>query len=488
MTDVTQNCLPLDATLRDVLQRLNAGVGGVVLMVDGDTILKGLFTDGDVRRALLHGASLEESADEYMTTDFTAGHIDFSREANVALLSERIRHLPILDAEGRPVDLLSWADLWRVPVMEPSLGGNEIKYVTDCIASGWISSKGSYVTRFEEAFAEYLGVKYALTTSNGTTALHLALVAMGIEAGDEVIVPNLTFGASANVVVHCGATPMLVDVDPETWNLDAEQLEAAITPQTKAIMPVHLYGHPTEMTTVLEIANRHNLLVLEDAAEALGAQYRGQFVGGLGDAGAFSFFANKIITTGEGGMVVTNDDDLYDKMVVMRAHGMRPMHRYWHEYAGYNYRLTNIQAAIGLAQLERLDEFLAYREQVVARYHEYLSEVNGLILPPNKDWARNVFWLYSVLVDETVTGIDRDTLAEKLAERGIETRPVFYPLHQQPAYQSAKTVGEYPISERLASQGLSLPTANNIRLEDVDRICHAIRDIVQNEQVFQQYG
>lgn len=487
MKDISKNLLPLSATMRDVLNALNKGIGGVVLMVDESRVLRGIFTDGDVRRALLEGAAMEDSASRYMNQRFTAGRADLSRQENVALLNERIRHLPILDEEGRPTELLSWAEYWRLPVMEPSLGGNELKYVSDCIASGWISSKGEYVKRFEAAFAEYLGVPYALSTTSGTTALHLALLALDIGAGDEVIVPDLTFAASANVVLHCGAKPVLADVDRYTWTLDTADVQRKLTPRTKAIMPVHLYGHPTDMLPIIEIAQARGIAIIEDCAEALGAEYRGRKVGTLGDVAAFSFFANKIITTGEGGMVTTTDPNLYEKMHILRSHGMKENKRYWHLYAGYNYRMTNIQAAIGLAQLERIDDFLTYRERIVATYNEHLRSIPGIILPPDADWAKNIYWLYSIVVDESVTGITRDLLAQRLEERGIETRPFFYPLHVQPAYLAYADDSRYPNTDWLAERGLSLPTANDIKLEDVIRVCEAIRQIITDNQLIHQH-
>lgn len=482
--DIEKNLVGMEASLNDVLSTLNRGVFGVVFVVDRDGVMRGLFTDGDVRRALLQGASLSDPVDRYMNRSFTAGRVDSSRQDNIRLLTESIRHLPILDEAGRPVDLISWAEFWRLPVMEPSLGGNELKYVSDCITSNWISSQGAYVTRFQEAFSDFVGSDYALTTSSGTTALHLALVTLGIGAGDEVIVPDLTFGASGSTVVHCGAKPVFVDVDRDTWTLDPATIEAKITERTRAIMPVHLYGHPCDMDPILDLAERHGLSVIEDSAEALGAEYKGRRVGTLGDVGCFSFYANKVITTGEGGMVTTNSPELHEKMAMLRDHGMSKEKRYWHLYPGYNYRMTNLQAAIGLAQIERIADFMAYRQEVVARYNGHLSGVDGIILPPDAEWARNIYWLYSIVVDEQRTGVERDQLAKSLADHGIETRPFFYPMHTQPCYQ-VEDAGEFPVTDWLAARGLSLPTANDIRLEDVDRVCGAIKKAISDAHLIQ---
>jgi perosamine synthetase len=480
--DISRNILPLRSTLREVLERLNAGVQGVILMVDGEGKMRGLFTDGDARRALLGGAALDAPAEQHMNRRFTAGSTKVSRQENLKLLTEKIRHVPVLDGAQRPVDLISWAELWRLPVMEPSLGGNELKYVSDCIASNWISSQGKYVTAFEEAFRNFVGSGHALCVSSGTTALHLALAALEIGNGDEVIMPDLTFAATANVVIHLGGVPVLADVSRKTWTLDPEDIERKITERTRAIMPVHLYGHPCDMEPILDIAARHGLKVIEDCAESLGARYEGRQTGTMGDVGCFSFFANKVITTGEGGMVTTADPALHRKMAILRDHGMSKEKRYWHLYPGYNFRMTNLQAAIGLAQMERIEDFLEHRAHVVARYNEHLGRLRGILLPPCAPWACNIYWLYSIVIDAAEAGITRDELAAKLAERGIETRPFFYPVHIQPPYlRYAK--GNYPVTDWLSARGLSLPTANDILIEDVDRVCGAIEEIVSHWRV-----
>jgi perosamine synthetase len=484
--NIANNVLNMKVALRDVLVTLNKGVFGMVIIVDDNGIAQGLFTDGDVRRAVLQNASLSDPAEQYMNRKFIAGRSHSTRQENLQLMNEKIRHVPILDDTGRPVDLISWAEMWRLPVMEPSLGGNELKYVSDCVTSNWISSQGEYVDRFQKAFCDFLGVKYALTTSNGTTALHLAMTALGIGPGDEVIVPDLTFGASANTVVHCGATPVFVDVDKNTWTMDPEAIEEKITERTRAIMPVHLYGHPCNMDPIMEIAKRHNLFVVEDTAEALGAEYHGRKTGSIGNVGCFSFFANKVITTGEGGMITTNDPALFEKMNILRDHGMSKEKRYWHIYPGFNYRMTNLQAAIGLAQMERITDFLDYRQKVVKRYNEQLGKIDGITLPPSAEWAKNIYWMYSIVVDEQKAGLNRDELAAKLLERGIETRPFFYPMHIQPYYATGEQ-DSYPVTTWLSDHGLSLPTSNGIQLDDVDRVCDAIAQIVKDGHLIQNH-
>lgn len=479
--DLSRNILSSDTTLKDVLATLNKGVFGVVFIEGKDKCIQGLFTDGDVRRALLNGASLETPAIEFMKKEFIFGDSEKKHDENIKLLSEKVRHLPILNPKGQLVDFLSWAEIWRLPVMEPMLGGNELKYVSDCITSNWISSQGSYVKTFENEFSIYLNSEHALTTTSGTTALHLALTALGITLGDEVIVPDLTFAASANAVVHAGAKPVFVDVDPEHWTINPNLIEQSITPRTKAIMPVHLYGHPCDMKPIIEIANKHGLFIIEDCAEALGTQYNNQIVGTLGDVGCFSFFSNKVITTGEGGMIVTSRENLYEKMILLRDHGMSKKKRYWHEMSGFNYRMTNLQAAIGVAQLEQIRSFLAKRIHIAKQYAHHLAGIPEITLPPEMPWAKNIYWLYSILIDEASAGLSRDELIKGLENEGIETRPFFCPLHNQPPYSPATK--NFPITENLAAAGISLPSSNILTDDEIARICTIIIKLINHHKI-----
>ncbi|WP_035056078.1 aminotransferase class I/II-fold pyridoxal phosphate-dependent enzyme [Desulfuromonas sp. TF] len=483
--DLSKTIIKVGATIRDAMASIDLTAHGVVFVLGGNTLV-GILTDGDIRRALLGGASLTDPVERYMNRDFVSGSVATGNQANLKLLNERIRTLPVIDAQGQLVEILHWADLYRLPIMEPDLQGKELEYVVDCLTSNWISSQGQYVEDFQQAFRSYLGGCHALCVSNGTVAIHLALVALGIGSGDEVIVPDLTFVAPASMILHTGAKPVLVDVDRRTWTIDPSAVEAAITSRTRAILPVHLYGHPCDMDPLLEIARKHDLYVIEDCAEALGAEYKGRKVGTFGDIGTFSFFANKVITTGEGGMVVTRNPELHHRMMLLRDHGMSRERRYWHLQAGFNYRLTNIQAAIGLAQMERIEKFLAYRDKVIKRYDMQLGGLPGIVLPPREAWGRNIFWLYSILVDETASGIDRDSLMSQLAVYGIDTRPFFHPVHQQPPYADGAAVN-CPNSTWLAASGMSLPTSNNISLDDVDRVCKAVRSILDSSTVFRHH-
>lgn len=364
-----------------------------------------------------------------------------------------------------------------IPVAEPALVGNEKKYVLDCLESTWISSNGKYIQQFEEAFAKFCGVKCALSCCNGTASLHLALLALGVGPGDEVIVPTLTFVATANAVSYCGATPVFVDSEIETWNMDTSFLEDLITPRTKGIVVVHIYGHPVDMDPVLAVARKHGLFVIEDAAEAHGAEYKGRKVGSIGDIATYSFYGNKIITTGEGGMVVTSNRELACRIRQLRAQGMDSHRRYWFPVIGYNYRMTNVAAAIGLAQLEKVNWHVTRRREIATQYARCLGDVPGVRFQAEKPWARNVYWMTSVVLDEQWP--DRDLVMEKLADAGIETRPFFYPMHTLPIYcKSARGQG-YPISEKVAARGINLPSSAKLTEEDVGYICDQLIRILQ---------
>jgi perosamine synthetase len=365
-----------------------------------------------------------------------------------------------------------------IPVCEPLLGGKEAEYVLDCVNSNWISSQGKYIGLFEEKFAGYCECKYGITTTSGTTALHLALLACGIGPGDEVIIPTYTMIATAYAVIYTGASLVLVDSEPETWNIDISKIEEKITHKTRAILPVHIYGHPCDMDPVMEIARRHNLYVIEDAAEAHGAEYKGRKAGSFGDINCFSFYANKIITTGEGGMVVTNNEKLAAQARRLKDLAHSPAKRFLHDDVGYNYRITNIQAAIGLAQFEMIDKYVEMRRNNARLYNERLKDVRGITIPAEKEWAKNVYWMYSILVQDDF-GCSRDVFTAKLKENAIDTRTFFIPVHQQPVFQEKGLFRneKYPVAEKISLQGLYLPSSSGLKKEDIDFVCETIKRI-----------
>ncbi len=366
----------------------------------------------------------------------------------------------------------------RIPVAAPALVGREREYVLDCLDSTWISSSGKYLARFESDFAEFCGVRHAISCCNGTVAVHLALLASGIGPGDEVIVPTLTYVATANPVVYCGAQPVFVDAEPRTWNMDPERVAEAITPRTRAIVVVHLYGHPVDMDPILKLAESHGLRVIEDAAEAHGATYHGRVVGSMGSLATFSFYGNKIITTGEGGMVVCDDDELAATVRQLHGQGQEPGRRYWFPIVGFNYRMTNIEAAIGLAQLERIDWHLSRRREIVGWYREELAGVEGIELSPEEPWAQSAFWIVCAVLDENRFGARDDAMAA-LDGAGIETRPFFYPLHTLPMYFAANKGKAFPVAEDLARRGLNLPSSATLTRDEVAYVCDQLRSLAR---------
>lgn len=365
-----------------------------------------------------------------------------------------------------------------IPVCEPFLNGNELKYVTDAVSTGWISSAGKYVSEFEKQFAAYSDCKYGIAVCNGTVSLHLAMAALGIGAGDEVIIPTFTMIASAFAVCYTGAKPVFVDADKETWNIDVTKIEEKITPRTKAIMPVHIFGQMCEMDKIVALAKKYNLFIVEDAAEAHGATYNGKKAGSYSDLGSFSFFANKNITTGEGGMLVTNSEELYNraryfKNVCFPLDGNR---NYMHQDIGFNYRMSNVIAAIGLAQTEKADEYKAMRIRNNQLYRKYLADVPGIIFQKNLPQAENVCWMNSIVVDPTQYGHTKDELIAHLKENGIDTRLLFNGMHRQPSMKDfgCDCSGSYPVSDWLTENGFYLPSASSLKEETIKMICNTI--------------
>lgn len=365
----------------------------------------------------------------------------------------------------------------RISIANPVFNGNEKKYLNECIDTGWISANGRFIEAFEAEFSKFCGVEYALAGANGTVTLHLILSALGIGPGDEVIMPTFTYIATANAVQYCGATPVFVDSEPGTWNVDPEQVERHITSKTKAIMPVHLYGLPADMQLLMELAKKHNLLVIEDAAEAHGALCDGKRVGSIGHVGSFSFFGNKIITCGEGGMITTNDKALYEKMKVLRSQGGDPAKRYWHSMVGYNYRMTNMQAAVGLGQLENIAWHLEQRQRIARLYTARIEAMSEWVemqqIPQNRT---HVFWMNSVVLKDSVKH-SRDEVMQKMEECNIEMRPLFYPMHHMPPYLDENL--HTPIAEKISARGINLPSHALLGEADVDYVMDCLKRIVQ---------
>ncbi len=373
-----------------------------------------------------------------------------------------------------------------IPVCEPFLNGNELNYVTEAVSSGWISSSGKYVTEFENAFSSYCGMKYGVAVCNGTVALHLALAALGIGEGDEVIIPSFTMIATAYAVCYMGAMPVFVDADPHTWNIDVSKIEEKITSKTKAIIPVHIFGNPCNMAKIHSIAEKHHLYIIEDAAEAHGAEYRGHKVGSFSAIGCFSFFANKNLTTGEGGMVVTNDKRLYDKCRYFKnmCFPLEGPRNYTHEDIGFNYRMSNLHAAIGLGQVEKADEYREMRIRNALIYQRELKGCPGILFQMDENDGLNVHWMNTIVIDPDKYGHTKEELINHLKQNGIDTRLLFVSMAKQQCLldYGCDCTDNYPVTDWLSENGLYLPSASNLSEDTIIRICNIIKDYAGEHQ------
>ncbi|SHK01149.1 LegC family aminotransferase [Tepidibacter formicigenes] len=362
-----------------------------------------------------------------------------------------------------------------IPLCVPEIRGNEWKYIKECLDTNWVSSAGGYVDKFEEDFSRYLNIKKAVVTVNGTSAIHLALKALEIGKGDEVVVPSLTFISPVNAIRYLEANPVFVDVSRDTFVMDAEKIEEAITPSTKAILVVHIYGHPVDMDKIMNIAKKHNLYVIEDATESLGSLYKGKHTGTIGDIGCFSFNGNKLITTGAGGMLVTNNEEIGERAKYLSTQTKTILDNggFYHEEIGYNYRMPNILAAMGCAQLEFIEEYIKIKRENALLYNKLLKDVKGISVPAEKEYAKNVYWLYSIIIEDDF-GITRDELIKELKENGIDSRPFFSPVHKMPPYVNYRYL-DMSVTEELAYRGINLPSSVGLKKEEIKIICDTIR-------------
>lgn len=471
MFNLKDFCVNSTITILDALKTLDINGQGILFILENH-VLFGSLTDGDVRRALINGATKQDCVKQFCNEKITYRHFRTPAKEVMELFDEDIKVIPLVDDYKRVVDIATQVRPHNVILMEPRLNGKEYEYVADCLNTNWISSQGSYVSRFEKQITGVVDVDHCLAVSNGTVALHLALETLGIGNGHEVITTNLTFGATVNSIIHAGATPVLVDVDKDTWNIDVALIEAAITPNTKAIIPVHLYGNPCDMMEIMALAKKYNLYVIEDCAESLGAAIDQRPVGSFGDISTVSFFANKVVTTGEGGSLQTNNEKVYLKAKQLRDHGMRPDRRYWHDIVGYNYRLTNIQAAIGCAQLEQLNEFAERRVKLFDIYKDLFSDCEYVKEQYVRPGHVSANWLFTICLQENFAN-KRDELMEYLKLKGIETRPIFYPMSDMPAFEKLIESQEYPVSNSISYSGISLPSSLNMSVDEC-------RYVVQN--------
>lgn len=366
-------------------------------------------------------------------------------------------------------------------VNEPLLSGNEKKYLNECIDTGWISSEGPFIKEFEDKFASYIGKKYGIAVANGTASLEVALYAAGIGEGDEVILPSFTIISCVAAILRVGAIPVLVDIELDTWNMDINQIEAKITSKTKAIMPVHIYGHPVDMDKVMELSETYNLIVIEDAAEVHGAEYKGKKCGSIGHLSSFSFYPNKLITTGEGGMVLTDDEEFAKRAKSYRNLCFEDHERFLHNNLGFNYRMTNLQAAVGLAQLERIEEVVSFKREMGEYYVSQLSQIKGIKTQVEKDWAKSVYWMYCIQLDEEL-GIDAKYMMDELKKRKIGTRPFFRGMHDQPVLKEKGLFSNetYTNTDIAFKYGLYLPSGMTLTKEQIDEVVKAVKEIIES--------
>ena len=465
------------ASIQDAMEVIDGNARGICFVVSEGNRLVGSVTDGDIRRALIEGVDKSESVERITNVKCVSLPQNSEEQQIRKLFGSNLKLIPLLDEYGAIVDVADAKTNHLIPVLEPCLQGKELEYLTDCINTTWISSKGKYLTLFEEQFSALCDGYHALAVSNGTSALHLACMALGIGPGDEVIVPNLTFAASANAVLYCGAKPVLCEVREDTLCLDVDSAKALITSKTKAILLVHLYGQLCDVNKLNDLAKANKLYLIEDCAEALGSRMDGKHVGTFGDAATFSFFGNKTISTGEGGMVVFKEVGMYENARVLRDHGMNPKKRYWHDLVGYNYRMTNLQAAVGVAQMERLGEIVNSKVFVASIYIDALSFYPELFtLPKNIAGAENSHWLFIVRIKVEV---DMEIVMSELLMQGIETRPVFYPLHEMPPYSDCASSQDFSVSTELSRSGICLPSSAGLEEEKIRYICARLVEIVK---------
>jgi perosamine synthetase len=462
-----------DASMKSVLEFLNKTGNGLVFLLE-DSRLSGILTDGDIRRALIGGAKLEDSASDYMNKNFQVANIHSSPAEIYKLLSLTKTYIPIVNAKNELVRIISPNIPIHIPISEPNITQLEIDIVADVMRSNWISSTGIYVGQFEDLFARFIGSETAVSVANGTLGLVLALKTLGIGPGDEVLVPNLTFGATANAVIQIGAKPVFVDIESSSLGLDVSDAENKVNASTKAIIPVHLYGESADLQKILDFATKHSLLIIEDAAEAIGTRWQGTHVGIFGDAGVFSFFANKTITTGEGGMVVFKKPEHAELAKSIKAHGYKSNNRYWHEVWGTNLRLTNMQAAVGVAQMQRIDELISAKQSNARIYIELLQPISNqyIELPKVDTRFENSYWLFTLRINNKKL---LKPLISHLEEELIETRRFFHPLNSQPAFKFFSSNSDnFPNSNSAFETGLCLPSSTKLKEEEIVRISSEI--------------
>jgi len=457
--------LKLPAKINKIIKTIDKNALGTVFIIDKNQKLIGSITDGDLRRYFLKEKKYPNLI-EYNSKIINKKPISLpitsdiqiilkSFRPNATRLNATIKCIPLIDSKKNIVDVATNEKPRNFPIAEPDIGFKEYSNVIQAMDSGWISSKGPYIETFEKKFSNFLNGGYCVSTTSGTTALQLGMSTLGISKNDEVIVPSLTFAGSINAIINCGAKPVICDVDLNTWTISLNIIKKLITKKTKAIMIVHIYGQPCKIDEIKKLCKSRNILLIEDCAEALGAKYKNRLVGLDGDCSCFSFFANKTITTGEGGMVVFPNKKIAEKAKILRNHGMSPIKNYWHDYVGFNYRITNIQAAIGTAQLDRINYLISKKKKIFKNYNKLLYKNKNIIFLPNNKWSENSYWLYTIILKNK----NREKILMKLQNRGIDVRRTFYPLNMMPPFKKYNKFS-CRVSEYLGLNGISLPSSS----------------------------
>ena len=455
-------------TIFKALKVINLNSLGACFVISKNHILKGVLTDGDIRRGLIKKYSLRDSVSKILNKKFFSLNYKVRKNKIAKSFNSKIRLIPLVNKKNQ---LISYkADRGSISLAKPNLDGNELKYLNQCINTGWISSTGKFVKEFENKFSKFTKIKHCLAVSSGTTALQLALKTLDIKNGDEVIVPNLTFASPINAVIHSGAKPVFVDVKENTYCINESLIKRKITNKTKAIIVVHLYGHPCDMKKILKIVKKKNIKVIEDCAEALGSYIDKKHVGHFGDISTFSFFGNKMITTGEGGMIGFNSKFHKDRAEILRDHGMSKKLKYWHEEVGFNFRLTNIQSAIGCAQMERIKWFIKNKLNLVKNYNSKLKKLNFLTLPGEYGLVKNSYWLYTIKLNDNLSKY-KNRIIKELNFYGIEARQIFFPMNLMKPYQKyLNKKDKFPVSLKLFNNSISLPSAYDVKKSDMNKI------------------
>ena len=469
-----------DKSLKSTILQLEKNANGLVFIVEKNNKLVGVFSDGDLRRLLLKkNVSLNTKISRVMNKKFIYAYSSWNKEKIIATFNkygEKIKILPLLSKQKIVQDFVSQNRLRYIPIFSPSLSGNELEYVTNCIKTNWISSKGSYVTAFEKKIAKIHNSKFALSVSNGTVAIQLALRSLDLKINDEIIIPNLTFAAVVNSVLNAGCKPKFVDINPNTWNINESKIEEAISKKTKAILIVHTYGNPCNIGKIRKIAKRNNLYLIEDCAESIGAKYKTKLTGTFGDCSTFSFFGNKTFTTGEGGMILFKNKKNYEYAKILRDHGMSLNKKYYHDYVGYNFRLTNLQSAIGLAQLERFAFINKTKRNIAKRYISALTKINCLEFQKTLKGCVHSFWAFPLIFKKK---IKKDIIEKKLNKNGIETRNFFHPINKQKPYMKYSGKVKYKVSQDIFERGLCLPTFIGLKEYEQKNIINKIKEITK---------